>query len=75
MFYNTLLGIQLTDLNKRTIQNVYLQSGIPDEMLTIALEPEAASVWCLKEFGVGELPIGCKYILLDLGGKLSVLHS
>ncbi|WAQ99925.1 hypothetical protein MAR_024298 [Mya arenaria] len=43
------------------------EAGILDEMLSLALEPEAASVYCRETFScVGN--VGTRYILLDLGG-------
>ena len=57
-----------------------LQAGIPADVLLLALEPEAAAIYCkelavrraqgvggafLKAFDPGE-----KYVVLDLGGKV-----
>jgi len=48
------------------------QAGIPDKQLLIALEPEAAALWCMKQ------PMGgsgsafapeSKYLVFDAGGN------
>lgn len=38
-------------------------------MLLLALEPEAASLFCKNELGLSIIPVGCKYLVLDLGGN------
>lgn len=40
---------------------------MPDDMLSLALEPEAASVFCKKELGQAVI-VGTKFAVLDLGG-------
>ncbi|WAQ99929.1 hypothetical protein MAR_024302 [Mya arenaria] len=51
----------------------YSIAGILNEMLSLALEPEAASVYCREDFPcVGK--VGTRYILLDLGGKYGFLN-
>ena len=49
--------------------NLFYQAGISSEMLILALEPEAASVFCKRELGIVKVPVGCRYMVLDLGGK------
>jgi hypothetical protein len=62
-----------------------LQAGISENQLTLALEPEAASLYCRKvpvsveSTGDGERKIsamqkGSKYIVFDQGGILLVLN-
>ncbi|XP_052793291.1 heat shock 70 kDa protein 12A-like [Mya arenaria] len=55
------------DSAKQFMRNAATKAGILDEMLSLALEPEAASVYCRETFScVGN--VGTRYILLDLGG-------
>lgn len=55
---------------------VSLQAGIPDEMLKLVLEPEAASLFCQNlpsNMFSEKLPIlksGSKYVLADIGGSV-----
>ncbi|KAK3588038.1 hypothetical protein CHS0354_012084 [Potamilus streckersoni] len=53
------------------------EAGIPDNQLDLALEPEAAAIFCkaisVKTDGSCFEP-GTQFILVDLGGKMS-LHS
>jgi hypothetical protein len=51
------------------------QAGIPDHMLLLALEPEAASLYCKRELGTDTIPIGCRYLVLDLGGETSICQT
>lgn len=55
------------------------KAGIANDQLCLALEPEAASLYCRslpmfieetqgREKVISELPIGEKYIVLDQGG-------
>lgn len=63
---------------------VYFQAGISSEKLIIALEPEAASLFCrhlpmdkrLDKSGVSisSFSAGTKYMVLDAGGKCFVLQ-
>lgn len=54
-----------------------LQAGITDSCLTIALEPEAASLYCKMlafkkketEIDMSSFCPGEKYMVLDAGGK------
>lgn len=63
---------------------LYLKAGIANDQLSLALEPEAASLYCRnlsmfieesKDKGktISQLKIGEKYIVLDQGGKSSVV--
>ena len=47
------------------------QGGIDDDRIKLALEPEAASIWCQHDDAGKELPFnrtGSKYMVADLGG-------
>ena len=61
-----------------------MQAGISDDQLTLALEPEAASLYCRKvpvsvestrdgERKISAMQKGSKYIVFDQGGILLVL--
>lgn len=59
--------------------SIFLQAGIKKDDLTLALEPEAASVYCqylnsVKEDtlspSLGVVKPGTKYMVIDLGGKI-----
>ncbi|XP_045203505.2 heat shock 70 kDa protein 12B-like isoform X2 [Mercenaria mercenaria] len=52
------------DLSKHFMREAAQQAGIPSDMLTLALEPEAASLFCKKDLQSTD----CRYILIDLGG-------
>ncbi|XP_052772689.1 heat shock 70 kDa protein 12A-like [Mya arenaria] len=56
------------DLSKRFMRTATNNAGIPDEMLSLALEPEDASVFCKDELGMMTIPVGCRYMVLNLGG-------
>ena len=69
---------QSSNLHRQCIQ----QAGIPGENLTIALEPEAASLYCrhlpverhvggdkTAKFSLAKFKAGTKYLVLDAGGK------
>ena len=55
-----------------------LQAGINMDRLGIALEPEAASIYCRHlpietstnetKLSIASLPVGTKYMILDAGG-------
>lgn len=55
---------------------IKIQAGIPESQLTLALEPEVASIYCLraspKELLLGtneDLEVsGEKYLVADIGG-------
>lgn len=68
-------------LKKRVL---FFKAGLPDKMLRIALEPEAASLFCQhlpleklvgasKGFDVSKP--GTKYMVIDLGGKYIKLYT
>ena len=56
------------------------QGGIPGDKLTIALEPEAASLFCRylpvekfvgkEKMSISNFKTGTKYIVLDAGGNI-----
>ncbi|XP_052281336.1 heat shock 70 kDa protein 12B-like [Dreissena polymorpha] len=56
------------DLAKKFMRDSASKAGIPDEMLTIALEPEVASLYCLEKLGLSKLPTGHRFMIMDLGG-------
>ena len=55
------------------------QAGIPSEQLKIALEPEAASVWCQTITNTSAISAlgttGSAYMVVDLGGKQLVFRG
>ncbi|VDI58527.1 Hypothetical predicted protein [Mytilus galloprovincialis] len=64
---------------KQFMRESATQAGIPSDQLILALEPEAASLYCRKmpifveekqdgDKTISQLPIGSKYIVLDQGG-------
>ncbi|XP_052064446.1 heat shock 70 kDa protein 12A-like isoform X1 [Mytilus californianus] len=64
---------------KQFMRESAIQAGIPSDQLILALEPEAASLYCRKmpifveekqdgDKTISQLPIGSKYIVLDQGG-------
>ncbi|XP_052064447.1 heat shock 70 kDa protein 12A-like isoform X2 [Mytilus californianus] len=68
---------------KQFMRESAIQAGIPSDQLILALEPEAASLYCRKmpifveekqdgDKTISQLPIGSKYIVLDQG-DLTVL--
>jgi len=38
-------------------------------MLTLALEPEAASLYSKHVIGQAAMYVGCRYMVLDIGGS------
>ncbi|XP_060559750.1 heat shock 70 kDa protein 12A-like [Ruditapes philippinarum] len=62
------------DTAKQFMREAAENAGIRHERLIIALEPEAASVYCRllpttrNQDSVGQLPSGSKYMILDAGG-------
>ena len=42
---------------------------MPDDALSLALEPEAASIYCKHTMKDIEITAGTRYIVADLGGK------
>ncbi|CAC5405254.1 unnamed protein product [Mytilus coruscus] len=62
-----------TDTAKQFMRKSAEKAGIPRDMLTIALEPEAASIYCqtFPSPGCREIAeIGSKYMVVDLGGRI-----
>ncbi|XP_063400711.1 heat shock 70 kDa protein 12A-like isoform X1 [Mytilus trossulus] len=64
---------------KQFMRESAIQAGIPSDQLILALEPEAASLYCRKmpifveekqdgDKTISQLPVGSKYIVLDQGG-------
>ena len=55
-----------------------LKAGLLTSKLTVALEPEAASIFCRHlsvdttvcegKISIAKLPVGAKYMILDAGG-------
>jgi len=41
--------------------------------LTLALEPEAASLYSKHVIGQAAMYVGCRYMILDIGGKKCTL--
>ena len=52
--------------------SIKFQTGIRGKDLTLALEPEAASLYCKSLENEAEIfqRIGTKYMVLDCGGKI-----
>ncbi|XP_060590803.1 heat shock 70 kDa protein 12A-like isoform X2 [Ruditapes philippinarum] len=67
-----------SDASKQFIREAAIKTGIDNDQLRIALEPEAASIYCRHspvdastsetELAISNLPIGTKYMVLDTGG-------
>ena len=67
-----------TDSAKQFMRKAAVEGGIHSENLTIALEPEAASIFCrhlpvdkfedLSGDNIAKYPPGTKYMILDAGG-------
>ncbi|XP_060566321.1 heat shock 70 kDa protein 12A-like [Ruditapes philippinarum] len=61
-------------LQAKTVDSVCLYAGLKTENVTIALEPESASLYCQhipatkSHNSLGKLPAGSKYLILDVGG-------
>ena len=74
-----LLKLKLQKYILKIVDVLPLKAGIPTEQLTLALEPEAASVFVeemnvkreISDDGVSLAPYdpGTKYMVLDLGGR------
>lgn len=60
------------------VVNYDFQAGITDNHLIIALEPEAASIYCqyVKTRGTDDTfkvsKLGTQYMVVDLGGRLNM---
>ena len=48
--------------------SILIKAGIPDEALSLALEPEVASLYCKENLKGVKIPPGTRYIIADLGG-------
>ncbi|XP_062582418.1 heat shock 70 kDa protein 12A-like [Saccostrea cucullata] len=63
-----------SDAAKEYMRQCAIKAGIPDKMLKIALEPEAASIYCQflpierNPEGFGMTKEGTKYMIVDIGG-------
>ncbi|XP_060603565.1 heat shock 70 kDa protein 12B-like [Ruditapes philippinarum] len=67
-----------SDAAKQFMREATKRAGICEDRLTIALEPEAASLYCrhlhihkhgdLRNESMNKLPMGTKYIVVDAGG-------
>lgn len=65
-----------TDSAKFFMRKAAIEAGISDESLKLALEPEAASIYCqhihvdrsTKQRGFGVSAVGTRYMVIDLGG-------
>ncbi|KAH3833374.1 heat shock 70 kDa protein 12A-like [Dreissena polymorpha] len=61
------------DSSKQFMREAALQAGIQNDSLSIALEPEAASLFCMhvpveKEAKFTPFAVGQKYMVVDIGG-------
>ncbi|XP_045161272.2 heat shock 70 kDa protein 12A-like [Mercenaria mercenaria] len=66
------------DMAKRFMRQAATEAGITNDQLTIALEPEAASIWCQglqteirranNTTDTGISSVGTRYMIVDLGG-------
>ncbi|XP_045210214.2 heat shock 70 kDa protein 12A-like [Mercenaria mercenaria] len=62
------------DVAKQFMRDAAESAGISSENVTIALEPESASLYCQHlpatrtQNSLGKLPSGSKYLILDAGG-------
>ncbi|XP_045161274.1 heat shock 70 kDa protein 12A-like [Mercenaria mercenaria] len=66
------------DMAKRFMRQAAVEAGITNDQLTIALEPEAASIWCQglqtevrrasNTTDIGISSVGTRYMIVDLGG-------
>lgn len=64
-----------SDASKQFMREAAIKAGIDEDQLSIALEPEAASIYCRHlpvaasaNETISKLPAGTKYIVLDAGG-------
>ena len=54
----------------------FLQAGIPQKNLSIALEPECASLYCQKLGGFRNFKkVGSKYLILNDGGNINPFNG
>ncbi|XP_052795788.1 heat shock 70 kDa protein 12A-like [Mya arenaria] len=57
-----------SDRAKVFMRTAAVNAGIPEDMLSLALEPEAASLDCRDLLGEAAKYVGYRYMVLDLGG-------
>ncbi|XP_060574862.1 heat shock 70 kDa protein 12B-like isoform X2 [Ruditapes philippinarum] len=67
-----------TDAAKQFMREAAVQAGLLTNKLTIALEPEAASIFCRHlsvdtaisggNISIAKMPVGTRYMVLDAGG-------
>ncbi|XP_060585136.1 heat shock 70 kDa protein 12B-like [Ruditapes philippinarum] len=67
-----------SDASKQFMREAAIKAGIYNDQLRVALEPEAASIYCRhlpvdastneSKLAISNLPIGTKYMVLDAGG-------
>ncbi|XP_060578820.1 heat shock 70 kDa protein 12A-like isoform X2 [Ruditapes philippinarum] len=67
-----------TDAAKQFMREAAVQAGLLTNKLTIALEPEAASIFCRHlsvdtaisggNLSIAKMPVGTRYMVLDAGG-------
>ncbi|XP_060594826.1 heat shock 70 kDa protein 12A-like isoform X2 [Ruditapes philippinarum] len=67
-----------TDAAKQFMREAAVQAGLATNKLTIALEPEAASIFCRHlsvhttisggNTSIAKMPVGTRYMVLDAGG-------
>lgn len=57
-----------SDLSKQFMRQAAIMAGIPDGALSLALEPEAASLYCKGNLKDSKVTLGTRYIVADLGG-------
>lgn len=57
-----------SDLAKQFMRQAAIMAGIPDDALSLALEPEAASLYCKENLKDVHVKPGTRYIVADLGG-------
>ncbi|XP_060574858.1 heat shock 70 kDa protein 12B-like [Ruditapes philippinarum] len=67
-----------TDAAKQFMREAAVQAGLLTNKLTIALEPEAASIFCRHlsvdtaisggSLSIAKMPVGTRYMVLDAGG-------
>ncbi|XP_052277819.1 heat shock 70 kDa protein 12A-like isoform X2 [Dreissena polymorpha] len=57
-----------SDRAKLFMREASSMAGLRDDMITLALEPEAASLYCKPLLGDEALYVGCRYTVLDIGG-------
>ncbi|KAK3577080.1 hypothetical protein CHS0354_037109 [Potamilus streckersoni] len=56
------------DSSKQFMREAASKAGISNDLLTLALEPEAASIYCMKGVTLQQLSKSTTYMVLDIGG-------